>query len=294
MNIIMNNSSVHSFQLIDLNDLPKYSPWPNRLLGLSSWEQICRDKNFSLREYWEKWEYLRHNYEKQTFTNLSEALYYLLKITPQSFLFLFDKKIYFTENNDQFWDFIYSEVKIYLSQYLSIDDTLVELGCGWGRNLLFAFKMNLCKNAIGGDFSKDGLNLGNSLKKQFELPINFFHFDYYSPSTEFLYKLKDTIVFTHNSIEQISYLPEKSILALIKSQPRVVIHLEPIFEHQNENTLLSCIWKRYIEINDYNRNLLTVLKRFEKQGLLKIIDEKPHALGLNAFNPCSFIVWVPV
>ena len=290
-----NTTSVENFRLIDLNDLPKYSPWPTRLLGLSDWTQKSRSEKLVLREYGEKWGDLLQDYEKHKFANLLEAMNYLFyKHFPSYFLFHIGEQIYYAENNDLFWDFFYSEITGILAEYLRPDGTLVELGCGWGRNLFYALRMKLCKNAIGGEFTERGLMLGKLIEKQFDLPIDFFHFDYYNPAAELEHKLKGAVIFTHNSIEQINCIPEKTILALIKSKPIAVIHLEPIYEHCKENTFLHCLWKRYTELNDYNRNLLTVLKRFEKQGQLKITIEKPHALGLNAFNPCSFIVWEPI
>jgi hypothetical protein len=58
--------------------------------------------------------------------------------------------------------------------------------------------------------------------------------------------------------------------------------------------MLHYLWKKFTEINDYNRNLITVLKKFEKKGLLNILHEDKHSFGLNAFNPGSYIIWKPV
>ena len=282
------------FVLIELNDLPKYSPWPSRMIGLSDWVQRNRNNKLVFKEYDHKWGTLLREYENRKFANLRMALNFLFrKHFPSNILFHIGENIYFAENNAFFWDYFYSRIKEFLKEYLTLDDTLVELGCGWGRNLFYLLQSAMCKNVIGGEYTDTGLALGRFINKQFNLPIEFFRFDYYKPDLEFLEKLKGTVVFTHNSIEQVSYIPEKTILSLIKSRPKAVIHFEPIYEYRNKETFLHYLWKKYTELNDYNRNLLTVLKTFERQGQLKINVEKIHSLGLNAINPGSFIAWEP-
>ena len=86
---------------------------------------------------------------------------------------------------------------------------------------------------------------------------------------------------------------EQTISSLIQSKPKAVVHFEPVYEYRNGDSLLHYLWKRYTEVNDYNRNLLTVLKRFAKERRLTIGLEKAHEVGLNAFNPGSFVVWKP-
>lgn len=287
-------TTVEKFRLIELNDLPKYSPWPARLIGLSDWVPRNRNDQLALREYGEKWGNLLQDYHNHEFANVHQAMEYLFRTHfPANMLFHVDEQIYYSENDSRFWNFFYMRITEVLSECLEPNDTLVELGCGWGRNLFYALKAGLCSDAIGGEYTKEGEMLGSLIAKQFDVPIEFSHFDYYNPASEFMHKLKGTVVFTHNSIEQISYLPEKTILSLIESRPKAVIHFEPVYEYRNKETLLHYLWKRYTETNDYNRNLLTVLKTFEKEGRLKITIEKVHALGLNAFNPGSFIVWEP-
>jgi hypothetical protein len=286
--------AVQDFRLVELNDLPKYSPWPARLLGLTEWTPRKRNGQLISTEYGEKWGTLLQEYENNKFAHLREATQYLFSAHfPSDFLFHVGERIYYSENNDSFWNFFYGRIGQVLTEYMSRDDTLVELGCGWGRNLFYALQSRLCRDAIGGEYTEEGLTLGGLVGEEFKLPIEFLHFDYYNPDREFLKKLKGTVVFTHNSIEQIRYMPEQTISSLIESEPKAVIHFEPVYEYRDEDTLLHYLWKRYTEVNDYNRNLLTVLKKFEKERRLKIGIEKIHALGLNAFNPGSFITWEP-
>jgi hypothetical protein len=52
--------------------------------------------------------------------------------------------------------------------------------------------------------------------------------------------------------------------------------------------------RRYIEINDYNRNLVTVLEAAEKEGRIRILTQSPNLFGRNPLLPASLIAWKPV
>jgi hypothetical protein len=51
--------------------------------------------------------------------------------------------------------------------------------------------------------------------------------------------------------------------------------------------------RRYIEVNDYNRNLVSLLRAQQAEGALRILEELPAVLGVNPLLPVSVIVWSP-
>lgn len=282
------------FRLVEVNELPRFSPWPARLLGLSDWTPRHRNDSLVTAEYGEKWGALLYAFRQNRFRNLEDTISSLLKTHfPPNLLFHLGEQIYYSETDDFFWNYLYHRIAEVLRQYVTPSDTLVELGCGWGRNLFFAVSKGLCKNAFGGEYTEEGVRLGELVAKTFRAPIEFAQFDYCNPREEVLERLRGAVIFTHNSIEQIRNLPEKTVNALIDNEPKAVVHFEPVYEYREEDSLLHCLWKRYTEVNDYNRDLLTVLRKLEQIGRLKIELEKVHELGLNAFNPGSFIVWTP-
>jgi hypothetical protein len=284
-----------SFLKVELDRLPEYSPWPGRIMSIEQWNAPdVRDKGQILREYGEKWGRLIEAYKKQRPADLKQALDFLFDTHfPDRLLFHVDEEIFYAETDSRFWNFFYSKIIGILNQYLSSEDTIVELGCGWGRNLFYFLHSGVCREAIGGEYTPEGLELGELIKNHFNLLIEFHHFDFRRPEGEFLKKIEGKVVFTHNSIEQINYLSKDMVLNLAAASPKVVIHFEPVYEYRDKISLLHFLWKRYTEINDYNRNLITVLKEVEAGGRIEIILEKIHHLGLNAFNPGSVIVWKP-
>ena len=279
---------------IELNDLPKYSPWPLRLLGLSDFTDRQRNEDYVLKEYGGKWGGIHKNLKENELANLEEAFNCVMNSYYKSdMLFHIDENIYYSKDSLAIKELVNKKIVEVSNNHMTSSDTIVELGSGWGRNLFYFLLKKLCHRVIGGEYTKEGRLVSEFISEKFKLPAEFFHFDYYNPHEQFMQKLAGTVVFTHNSVEQIRHIPEETIQSLIESKPRVVIHFEPVYEYCDKNTLLHYLWKRYTLMNDYNRNLLTVLKKFESSGKLRIIDEKVHTIGLNAFNPGSFIVWEP-
>jgi hypothetical protein len=283
------------FMKIDLNRLPEFSPWPGRIMGIEEWKASGeRDKAHILREYGEKWGSLLEVYQNQSFADLKQALDFLFETHfPQKLLFHINEDIYYSDTDPQFWSFFYAKIIDVLNRYMSAEDSIVELGCGWGRNLFYFLHSGICRGAVGGEYTPEGLKLGELIKDQFNLPIEFHYFDFKHPGQEFLKKVENKVVFTHNSIEQVNFLPKDTVLSLAAASPKVVIHFEPVYEYRDKVSLLHFLWKRYTEMNDYNRNLATVLRELEKEGKIEIIFEQIHYLGLNAFNPGSIIAWRP-
>ena len=51
--------------------------------------------------------------------------------------------------------------------------------------------------------------------------------------------------------------------------------------------------RRYIDINDYNKNLLSSILDYELKGKCKILSIQKKVLSYNPFLPISIIEWIP-
>lgn len=279
---------------VDLNDLPRYSEWPERIMGIKSWTTRQRTELLVKNEYGGKWmalEGVLHEFKGTSFDELVDRMFERERSTHQ--LVHLGERVFRIDNNVRVWELLYRKIFPLLKQYVTPDTTLVELGCGWARNLFFALNAKLGARGIGGEFTPEGVRLGNAVAGRFGFPVDVFPFDFYNADLGFIDECDDVVIFTHNSIEQISELPEQAVYRILDVRPRAVLHFEPVYEYRNEPTLFHCMSKRYTEINDYNRNLLTILRKLENRGILEIVHEEIHSLGINAFNPGSSIVWRP-
>lgn len=151
-----------------------------------------------------------------------------------------------------------------------------ELGCGYGFNLTY-----LGAGVLGGEFSRNAVALGRSLG------LDVHHFDYYDPES-YAFIPDDTTIVTVHSMEQIPDAgPVIDSLANHRSKIRAVVHLEPSLE-QSRSSLLGIMRNRYIELNDYNRNLLRVL---DSRDDVEILDRRLDLVGLNPLNSAHLIAW---
>lgn len=275
---------------IHLDDLPKFSLWPARLLGAEPFIARRRTKNEVLREYdREKWgtvlQWLQQN---SKFTDID-----LLRqqgIDPE-------QNVLFMVGKDSFTAPAREVMASYDRLLLDVigphnSETIVELGCGLGDKLLKVAGFLKSPVSYGGEFTASGVECGRLLAMRYEIPAQFGHFDYNDPST-LASVPKNALVYTSHSIEQIPKLSESFIEGLIQRSPRCVIHLEPCYEDQDVTTLTGLLRRRYIELNDYNLNLVGLLRSLEGQGRLRILDHCPNVLSDTPFNPTSVIIWEP-
>jgi hypothetical protein len=89
-------------------------------------------------------------------------------------------------------------------------------------------------------------------------------------------------------------LPPSFISTIARCKPRAVIHLEPCLEHADVGSLLGSMRRRYIEMNDYNRNLLGLLHAASEDGSVEIEEESPAVFGMHALLAVSLIRWKSV
>ena len=154
---------------------------------------------------------------------------------------------------------------------------ICELGCGYGYNLTY-----LPGATSGGEFSENAVALGR------RLGLNVRRFDYYNRADyDSLIPDNCTIVTVH-SLEQIP--DARAIVENLrrkKGSINAVVHIEPSFLAER-NSLLGVLRNRYVEYNDYNRNIVEVLRSSLD---VEILELRTDVVGLNPLNSAHAIVW---
>ncbi|MDD5751488.1 MAG: hypothetical protein PHS73_03130, partial [Candidatus Peribacteraceae bacterium] len=117
--------------------------------------------------------------------------------------------------------------------------------------------------------------------------FNFYDASY--PILDRLEKGRRVLVFTRHAIEQ---LPSAANMCVVLPQyaDRVteVVHLEPVYEAQEGGSLMALLRKRYTEMNDYNRDLLSLL---QSNASVTVQEVQENIFGLNPLNPTTLIRW---
>lgn len=276
---------------IKLDNLPQWSPWPSRLLGLSPWNMTERKIEKVEQEY-DKDKYYR------CLTYYSENV---SEVTPErvkQFEFGQDPSntVCVSHGNDlALMSLEEARTKFYhlmvktMTHAIEQSATVIELGCGYGYNLWMLEQRFRNKRFLGGEYSKNAVCLASGLFREDPI-ITVVQFDFYDPVYQILETVEQPItIFTSHAIEQLHDLvPFFEALLPHRNRIEAVFHFEPVYE-LHDATLLGLMRRRYAEVNDYNRDLLSQLR--ERSEFIRIVRTETDVFGLNPLNPFSIVHW---
>ncbi|MCF6292728.1 MAG: hypothetical protein L3J04_04965, partial [Robiginitomaculum sp.] len=178
-------------------------------------------------------------------------------------------------------------------------DLVVELGSGWGLNVLDIYLSGGPSNAKyrGMELSRSGRECATRLAalepaSDFEaLAFNYTQPDYPQLPTS----NGHTLVFTSHSIEQIRNLPFSVILGFLdRGTPVTGVHFEPIGWQVRETTGETCTAGATRENSaraGYNENFWSMLQDLKERGRIVIRRAEADYFGHKTKNVSTFIVW---
>ena len=152
-------------------------------------------------------------------------------------------------------------------------DAIIELGCGYGRNLFEIFYGGGPRDAkyIGGEFTKSGVEIAQKLaKKAPKMKTEFFHFNHLEPKLPFKKPFKRAFVFTCHSIEQVMQINENWFDEVVKAGEFVRgAHIEPFGFQLKNSGPLSDMHKDFMIQNSWNINFAEVLRQAVERKIVK-------------------------
>lgn len=152
-------------------------------------------------------------------------------------------------------------------------DAIIELGCGYGRNLFEIFYGGGPREAkyIGGEFTKSGIEIAQKLaKKAPKMKTEFFHFNHLEPKLPFKKPFKRAFVFTCHSIEQVMQINENWFDEVVKAGEFVRgAHIEPFGFQLKNSGPLSDMHKDFMIQNSWNINFAEVLRQALERKIIK-------------------------
>jgi len=288
------------FEPISLNDLPRFSDWPKRLLSLERFEIKHKTEAEVQREYQdEKWGELllrvrslskptpieiEKAFNEQTFVDFSTnrlPCYYEGKLCLASGQQMQDKHLD-----------LYADV---LRPYLAGASCLVELGAGYGSKIFNLAQRNGFSNMplIAGEYTQNGRDLISLLSEASRKPIDVGHCDFRAMNIQNVTIPENALIFTSYAVHYVPELSDDFVSFLAKLKPKAVVHFEPCYEYYTTDTLNGMMCRRYMELNDYTRNLVTVIEACRRRGEISVRVQK-NVLGTNPFLPISVIEWAPL
>lgn len=279
---------------VPLNGLPQWSPWPGRLLGTVPWSPIERtqekiDAEYDKDKYASCLAYYREHAQEGITVDHVRKEWEMRGLTSQkcvSFgedLFLLSSSEFLSMNDRFLLEMLGSSV--------AEADIVVELGCGYGHNLWLLAQQFPKKKYFGGEYSAQAVTLAQELYRN-SPSIHVEQFNFYDPTYPILDQIEKgrrVLVFTRHAIEQLpSAANVCAVLPRYADKVAAVVHLEPLYEPDG-TSLLSLLRKRYTEVNDYNRDLLPLLRA---NPAVTVQEVQVNVFGLNPLNPTSVIRWV--
>lgn len=278
--------------LLDL--LPQYSPWPARLLGMEPWRGKPKISSELLREFEdEKWGPLWaavsssgnvidiQDVEKIVFDDGKEIMCW-----AQNRLQLMSTK-----------DARKMQLALIVSLLKAVQPraSIVELGAGYGQILLNLAKEPDFQNTdlIGAEYTQSGVKLMDHLAGSKGISLKTAHCDLSATPIIDLEIPAGSILFTSYAAHYIPTYTRAIIEKLSSLKPAAVVHFEPFYEHCESTTLLGLMQKKYIELNDYNQNLLSIIHRERDNGTIELLTEEKQVFGMNPLLPMSIVAWRP-
>jgi len=172
---------------------------------------------------------------------------------------------------------------------------IVELGAGYGYNLLALHLHHPDWRLHGFDIAPNGIAAGREIAAHYGLSdrISLDRIDLTDGRDPSYSAIRDQVVFTYFCIEQIPYDVRKVVDNIIAAKPKRVINIEPTTELLNLASPRDIISFLYIRSVDYQTQLFSTLDDYERQGRVRILARERMPFAPTIHNDGFLYCWEP-
>ena len=281
-------------KVFSVDDLPRFSPWPARLLGLTPWEPRKKTAVEVTREFdRDKWGALLERYRAAGGNATLDVVEdWWVGEEPPSLCSL-EERFELLAAKEALARHV-ETVAATLAPLLPAS-SVVELGAGYGSVIL-----RLAADArfqgvplAAAEYTQSGLELIKGIAAAQNLSLRAGRCDLTASALTDLAVAPGAVIFTCMAAHYAAHINDGFVAAFARLRPKAVVHFEPCYEHCDTQSLIGALRRRYIEMNDYNRNLIELLHKEAAAGAIRIVEERPAVIGVNPLLPISVIVWQP-
>lgn len=280
---------------IALEDLPIYSSWVPLLLGLKHINRSLHKTPESVQKEYgqDKWGVLLEKLKTVNNPTVMHADEFFARGSKTS-AFYTDGNLCVADSvvvREIYFEFIRSELLSTVAQSTHI----VELGAGYGALIFKLAELPFFQKLsyTAAEYTDTGVQCMSLLARHSNLKLEIGHCDLSDLRLSSFNIPEKAVFMTCWTMACLKGFSRATLHEIIRHKPAVVVHIEPIFEHWGDNSLLHLLWKRYSQLNDYNQSMLTALKEYEAEGLIEILEECSNRFGINPLAPVSVVKWRP-
>lgn len=292
--LLDNNQIWRNSSEIGLNDLPKYSPWPARLLGLEEWsrpERTQKDiqREFETETYAPQYSYLLSNPEVNDFFRLHSALH------PNSKNLVCSSQGQFKQLALQdVYTLDLAVIAANLARFLPAS-AIVDIGAGTGRTLVGLGELGIFSELplFGLEKMPSARQIISEMATRKGVSVHVEECDLTrSPLSSSGQIPENAIFYTNSVLYTLNHDIRHIIENILPYKPRVVLHFEPALHSFDSTTLYGKLCAAYLEINKYNMSFDSELKNLDGD-IIDIVFEDTNIFTSNPFFSRSIVAWVP-
>jgi len=274
---------------IEFEELAKYSKWPKILFSNDKFKIKLKTEKEVMREFQnEKWNDLIKFSKK----NPNCFLYEIenAHLNPKEKDLFFFKNEFWLATNQEILEYHLNLFENTILPYLHGAKALVELGAGFGSKILALAQRQSFSHIplVALEYTKNGQELIKKISQAEGIKILVGRCDFRSLEFDAHLIPKDSIIFTSYAAHYVPNIPQNFPISLLKLRPKVIINFEPFYEHFSTNSMHDIMCRKYMELNDYTRNLVSVFEANKNKIL--IINVTKKCIG-TPFLPMSILEW---
>lgn len=170
---------------------------------------------------------------------------------------------------------------------------LYEFGAGTGHNLFLAREANPTAKLFGMDWATSSQELIKLVVEAGMLSnVEARRFDFFNPDSSLVFE-PNAGVYTVAALEQVGDRFKPFIEYLIKNNPKVCVHMEPIAEVLDPTNEMDRLSIAYFKKRNYLNGFLDHLRALEKEGRITLHQVQRSYVGSLFIEGYSVVVWSP-
>lgn len=182
--------------------------------------------------------------------------------------------------------------RLTLAQYLQGAQKVVELGCGTGTSQLMLADLLPDARLVASDWAKPSQEIIRAIGGYVKRDIKPVCFNMLTlEGWDELTIDRESAVVTVHALEQLGDNCGKLLDRLIEAKPAYCLHLEPILEFYDTNSLFDYLTVKYHTHRNYLHGWLTRLRELAAKGKVEILEERRLGFGDRYHEAYSVVKW---